>query len=201
MRPWLPDHVKNALAASVPFPKRLGDPDEYAALAEFMVTAGYFNGECVRLDGAGTGGQAGQKSSMFLGVPHRVVDALLETITISASSPVVAYPSVVSGLRMYCIVSCGLDVFVLELELSPPRLDEHDLLQRLVPVAVGALAAGVLRHPPVRDRDLLGTDGVGDAAHLAGVVAQPVVDVLELHDLVIAHGQPPLVCEYRTLPV
>jgi NAD(P)-dependent dehydrogenase (short-subunit alcohol dehydrogenase family) len=48
----LPDHVKSALAASVPFPKRLGDPNEYAALAEFMVTTGYFNGECVRLDGA-----------------------------------------------------------------------------------------------------------------------------------------------------
>ncbi|WP_088287206.1 SDR family NAD(P)-dependent oxidoreductase [Ideonella sp. A 288] len=48
----LPDNIKSALAASVPFPKRLGDPDEYAALAEFMLTNGYFNGECVRLDGA-----------------------------------------------------------------------------------------------------------------------------------------------------
>jgi len=48
----LPDNVKQALAASVPFPKRLGDPDEYAALAEFMLTSGYMNGECVRLDGA-----------------------------------------------------------------------------------------------------------------------------------------------------
>lgn len=48
----LPDNVKSALAASVPFPKRLGDPDEYAALAEFMLTSGYMNGECVRLDGA-----------------------------------------------------------------------------------------------------------------------------------------------------
>jgi len=48
----LPDNVRNALAASVPFPKRLGDPDEYAALAEFMVTTAYFNGESVRLDGA-----------------------------------------------------------------------------------------------------------------------------------------------------
>ena len=48
----LPDNVKNALAASVPFPKRLGEPDEYAALAEFMVTCGYMNGESVRLDGA-----------------------------------------------------------------------------------------------------------------------------------------------------
>jgi NAD(P)-dependent dehydrogenase (short-subunit alcohol dehydrogenase family) len=47
-----PDNVKSALAASVPFPKRLGDPAEYAALAELMITNGYFNGECVRLDGA-----------------------------------------------------------------------------------------------------------------------------------------------------
>jgi NAD(P)-dependent dehydrogenase (short-subunit alcohol dehydrogenase family) len=47
----LPEHVKSALAASVPFPKRLGRPDEYAALAEFMITTGYVNGECVRLDG------------------------------------------------------------------------------------------------------------------------------------------------------
>jgi NAD(P)-dependent dehydrogenase (short-subunit alcohol dehydrogenase family) len=47
-----PDNVKAALAASVPFPKRLGNPDEYAQLAETMITNGYFNGECVRLDGA-----------------------------------------------------------------------------------------------------------------------------------------------------
>jgi NAD(P)-dependent dehydrogenase (short-subunit alcohol dehydrogenase family) len=47
-----PEHVKAALAASVPFPKRLGDPPEYAQLALTMITNGYFNGECVRLDGA-----------------------------------------------------------------------------------------------------------------------------------------------------
>jgi NAD(P)-dependent dehydrogenase (short-subunit alcohol dehydrogenase family) len=47
-----PDNVKQALADSVPFPKRLGMPDEYAALAELMITNGYFNGESVRLDGA-----------------------------------------------------------------------------------------------------------------------------------------------------
>ncbi len=47
-----PENVKAALAASVPFPKRLGQPDEYAALAELMITNGYFNGESVRLDGA-----------------------------------------------------------------------------------------------------------------------------------------------------
>ena len=47
-----PDNVQQALAESVPFPKRLGDPQEYAALACFMIETGYFNGECVRLDGA-----------------------------------------------------------------------------------------------------------------------------------------------------
>ena len=47
-----PDNVKASLAASVPFPKRLGEPDEFAALVELMCTNGYFNGESVRLDGA-----------------------------------------------------------------------------------------------------------------------------------------------------
>lgn len=47
-----PDNVKAALAASVPFPKRLGDPAEYAQLALVMIENGYFNGEDVRLDGA-----------------------------------------------------------------------------------------------------------------------------------------------------
>jgi NAD(P)-dependent dehydrogenase (short-subunit alcohol dehydrogenase family) len=47
-----PDNVKAALAASVPFPKRLGNPPEFAALAEMMITNSYFNGESVRLDGA-----------------------------------------------------------------------------------------------------------------------------------------------------
>src|SRR3989442_2171112 len=37
----LPDNVKQALAASVPFPKRLGDPDEFAQAVEFLVTCGY----------------------------------------------------------------------------------------------------------------------------------------------------------------
>jgi NAD(P)-dependent dehydrogenase (short-subunit alcohol dehydrogenase family) len=48
----LPDNVKAALAASVPFPKRLGRPPEYAQLALAMIENGYFNGEDVRLDGA-----------------------------------------------------------------------------------------------------------------------------------------------------
>lgn len=48
----LPDNVKQALAASVPFPKRLGQPAEFAALAEAIIGNEYFNGESVRLDGA-----------------------------------------------------------------------------------------------------------------------------------------------------
>lgn len=48
----LPDDVQDSLAAQVPFPVRLGDPDEYAKLACFMIETGYMNGETVRLDGA-----------------------------------------------------------------------------------------------------------------------------------------------------
>ena len=48
----LPERARAGLAAAVPFPKRLGRPDEYAALAELMITNGYYNGECTRLDGA-----------------------------------------------------------------------------------------------------------------------------------------------------
>lgn len=47
-----PEPVKAGLAASVPFPKRLGRPEEYAQLAHAMITNGYWNGEDVRLDGA-----------------------------------------------------------------------------------------------------------------------------------------------------
>ena len=44
--------VKESLEASVPFPKRLGNPPEYAVLALMMIENGYMNGEHVRLDGA-----------------------------------------------------------------------------------------------------------------------------------------------------
>jgi NAD(P)-dependent dehydrogenase (short-subunit alcohol dehydrogenase family) len=47
----LPEAVLASLAASVPFPKRLGDPAEFAALAISLITNGYFNGESIRLDG------------------------------------------------------------------------------------------------------------------------------------------------------
>ena len=46
------EHVKAGLSASVPFPKRLGQSEEFAQLAETMIINGYFNGEDVRLDGA-----------------------------------------------------------------------------------------------------------------------------------------------------
>lgn len=44
--------VLNSLSASVPFPKRLGNPDEYASLAMELSRNSYFNGQCIRLDGA-----------------------------------------------------------------------------------------------------------------------------------------------------
>jgi NAD(P)-dependent dehydrogenase (short-subunit alcohol dehydrogenase family) len=52
MMKGMPDNVRQSLAASVPFPKRLGHPEEYAALALELVRNGYFNGAQVRLDGA-----------------------------------------------------------------------------------------------------------------------------------------------------
>ncbi len=48
----LPEPVQQALAASVPFPKRLGRPEEYAALVRHILDNGMLNGEVIRLDGA-----------------------------------------------------------------------------------------------------------------------------------------------------
>lgn len=48
----LPEDVQAQLATDVPCPARLGDPAEYADLAGFIVSAGYLNGEVIRLDGA-----------------------------------------------------------------------------------------------------------------------------------------------------
>jgi NAD(P)-dependent dehydrogenase (short-subunit alcohol dehydrogenase family) len=48
----LPEKAQEVLAQSIPFPKRLGRPDEFAQLALTMIENGYFNGETVRLDGA-----------------------------------------------------------------------------------------------------------------------------------------------------
>lgn len=48
----LPATAKAALAESVPFPKRLAHPDEYAQLVEHIITNSMLNGEVIRLDGA-----------------------------------------------------------------------------------------------------------------------------------------------------
>jgi NAD(P)-dependent dehydrogenase (short-subunit alcohol dehydrogenase family) len=48
----LPEAVQASLAASIPFPKRLGQPEEFAALAAHIVSNGHLNGEVIRLDGA-----------------------------------------------------------------------------------------------------------------------------------------------------
>ncbi|OPF61959.1 SDR family NAD(P)-dependent oxidoreductase [Hydrogenophaga sp. H7] len=48
----LPTNVLEALGQSVPFPKRLGKPAEYAAMVSTIVTNSYLNGESIRLDGA-----------------------------------------------------------------------------------------------------------------------------------------------------
>ncbi len=44
--------VIDSLSASVPFPKRLGKPEEFASLALELARNSYFNGQCIRLDGA-----------------------------------------------------------------------------------------------------------------------------------------------------
>ena len=48
----MPDEAREALGASVPFPKRLGYPAEFGTLAHELVTNNYMNGETIRLDGA-----------------------------------------------------------------------------------------------------------------------------------------------------
>ena len=47
----MPPNVQDALAAQVPFPKRLGQPEEYAQLACFLIENSYMNAASVRLDG------------------------------------------------------------------------------------------------------------------------------------------------------
>ncbi len=48
----LPEPVQASLAASIPFPPRLGKPEEFAQLAAHIVTNTHLNGEVIRLDGA-----------------------------------------------------------------------------------------------------------------------------------------------------
>jgi NAD(P)-dependent dehydrogenase (short-subunit alcohol dehydrogenase family) len=51
MMAMMPSQVQDALAAQVPFPKRLGTAEEYARLAIFIVENNYLNAESIRLDG------------------------------------------------------------------------------------------------------------------------------------------------------
>lgn len=48
----MPQEVQDSLAASVPFPSRLGRPDDYAKLAVHIIENDMLNGEVIRLDGA-----------------------------------------------------------------------------------------------------------------------------------------------------
>ena len=48
----MPDDVQKSLAASIPFPSRLGQPTDFAALVGTIITNIYLNGETIRLDGA-----------------------------------------------------------------------------------------------------------------------------------------------------
>ena len=48
----LPEPARQALAANIPFPRRLGRPTEYAHLARSIIENGMLNGEVIRLDGA-----------------------------------------------------------------------------------------------------------------------------------------------------
>ncbi|QNG99028.1 3-hydroxyacyl-CoA dehydrogenase [Pseudomonas sediminis] len=52
MMAGMPQEVRDSLAANVPFPQRLGRPDEYAALVRHIVENPMLNGEVIRLDGA-----------------------------------------------------------------------------------------------------------------------------------------------------
>jgi NAD(P)-dependent dehydrogenase (short-subunit alcohol dehydrogenase family) len=48
----LGEEVMQTLAHDVTYPQRLGDPDEFAALARFILECDYLNGTTIRLDGA-----------------------------------------------------------------------------------------------------------------------------------------------------
>jgi NAD(P)-dependent dehydrogenase (short-subunit alcohol dehydrogenase family) len=52
MLAMLPDEQRRALAAEIPFPSRLGRPEEFAALVRHIVENSMLNGETIRLDGA-----------------------------------------------------------------------------------------------------------------------------------------------------
>ena len=52
MMEGMPEHIQQSLAAQVPFPSRLGRPDEFADLVAYICTNSMLNAETIRLDGA-----------------------------------------------------------------------------------------------------------------------------------------------------
>jgi hypothetical protein len=48
----MPQEVQDSLAATVPFPKRFGKPEEYARLVQHILENEMLNGDVIRLDGA-----------------------------------------------------------------------------------------------------------------------------------------------------
>lgn len=52
MMAGMPEKVKESLGQQVPFPSRLGEPSEYAQLAQHIIENPMLNGEVIRLDGA-----------------------------------------------------------------------------------------------------------------------------------------------------
>lgn len=48
----MPQEIQDSLAATIPFPKRFGKPEEFAALVVHIIENGMINGEVIRLDGA-----------------------------------------------------------------------------------------------------------------------------------------------------
>jgi hypothetical protein len=52
MMDGMPEHVQQSLAAQVPFPSRLGRPEEFADLVACICTNAMLNAETIRLDGA-----------------------------------------------------------------------------------------------------------------------------------------------------
>jgi len=48
----MPEEIQQSLGASIPYPSRLGKPEEFASLVRFAIENPYLNGEVIRLDGA-----------------------------------------------------------------------------------------------------------------------------------------------------
>ena len=48
----LPEEIQKGIAATIPFPSKFGDPEDYAAMAEHIIRNKMLNGSYIRLDGA-----------------------------------------------------------------------------------------------------------------------------------------------------